>query len=165
MLGRSVLIAALSLLPGLVVGRLAFGQASESASYIRLLYKKYLDTEPSAVDLNYWMNQMQQGVTAVDLQAVVIGSDAYLNRHRGDLTSWINGVYAEVLSRNPTPAEVQSDLARLRQLGNRRVDWAKEFLRNNGGVPASLSNPSAGIASSTCPGGWSTPRSCSRKPS
>lgn len=130
-----LVIASASALP-------AAAQTFEPASYVKQLHQRYLGRDPSADESRYWLDQLARGASPTDVQAGVLGSEAYFNRYKRDASAWIDAAYAMVQNRTPSEAERSAWLVRLTQLGNDRIRWSKEFLTASGASVPSTS-PSA----------------------
>jgi hypothetical protein len=106
----------------------AAAQTSDPAAFVKQLHQRYIGRDPSVEESKYWLDQIARGATPNDVQAGVLGSEAYFNRHKRDAAAWIDAAYAMVQNRTPSEAERNAWLVRLTQLGNDRIRWSKEFL-------------------------------------
>ena len=74
-------------------------QVYSSADYVRSLYHKYLNREPSSNELTQWVWAFQKGTTLADAQVTFLSSDDYFVRQARNPNSFVTGLYAEVLNR------------------------------------------------------------------
>jgi hypothetical protein len=75
-------------------------------------YRQYLKREPDAAGLHFWVSHMEAPLgdsnhySDEQVDAYFIGSDEYINfRYRGNLHDWVQGMYTDLLLRQPSPAE------------------------------------------------------------
>lgn len=120
----------------------AEAQTVDPVAFVKQVHQRYLGRDPSVDESRYWVDQLSRGATAQDVQAGVLGSEAYFNRHKRDAASWIDGAFAMVQNRAPSEAERNAWLTRLTQLGNDRIRWSKEYLAASGASAPSPSAPS-----------------------
>jgi hypothetical protein len=85
------------------------------ARFIRGIYEKYLQREPDADGLAYWVSQMQNGLSDEHLEAGFIGSAEYIQNHGGTGEAWIIGMYEDLLGRAPDPNGLAYWLAQLQK--------------------------------------------------
>ena len=83
-------------------------QVYNSADYVRSLYHKYLNREPSSNELTQWVWAFQKGTTLADAQVAFLSSDEYFVRQTRNPNTFVAGLYAEVLNRAPSQAEVSA---------------------------------------------------------
>lgn len=132
-----------------LLSSIASGQTLDQQGFITNLYRGYFNRYPSPAELNEWMGWFARGATANDIHASFIGSEEYFNRHNRNPTSWINGVFATVTTRNPSPQEFSNWLQRYQILNQDRRRWGLDFLntygnrRPNDGWTSTPSQPSA----------------------
>lgn len=67
-------------------------------------YRQYLNRSADAAGLSYWVGQLDNGVTDEQLDAAFIGSQEYIRDHGGNTTAWVEGMYRDLLGRNPDSA-------------------------------------------------------------
>ncbi|OWK46392.1 DUF4214 domain-containing protein [Fimbriiglobus ruber] len=124
----------------------------DPAGLIYSLYRKYTGADPTPQQLQIWIREMQKGVSAADVHANLIGSNEYFNRCQRNPVTFVNGVYAEVLSAAPDPKALEYWLDQLRRNRNDRVKWAKQFLKAAGvTIPPGVANPPGVVAPSDLP--------------
>ncbi|HEV8058850.1 MAG TPA: DUF4214 domain-containing protein [Gemmataceae bacterium] len=92
-------------------------QLVQSAEYysdfVTTAYQNYLGRTPDSSGLNYWVTQMQSGLTDEHLEAGFIGSSEYIANHGGSNQAWIIGMYQNLLNRTPSETEVDYWLSQL----------------------------------------------------
>ncbi|HXT59411.1 MAG TPA: DUF4214 domain-containing protein [Pirellulales bacterium] len=74
------------------------------ATFVAQAYAKYVGRSPDAQGLAYWIGQMQLGLTDEQLEAQFIGSDEYVRTHGGSDRAWVEGMYFDLLGREPDAA-------------------------------------------------------------
>jgi subtilisin-like proprotein convertase family protein len=78
------------------------------------LYQTYLGRKPGNGEELGWVNQLLAGATLESVQAGILGSGEYFNRTPGIVgvagpasnTTFVEALYSQLLSRTPSPAEV-----------------------------------------------------------
>ena len=73
----------ISVLAGLLLMSLAGpsrGQVYNSAEFVRSLYQRYLQREPSSNELTQWVWAFQKGTTLTDAQVTFLSSEDYFVR-------------------------------------------------------------------------------------
>ena len=65
------------------------------------IYQHYLDRTPDAPGLHYWVQTMQSGTTDQQVEASFLGSREYIADHGGTGAAWVQGMYHDLLGRNP----------------------------------------------------------------
>ncbi len=148
---RSILILLMMLSP-FVLPAISLGQTVDQRNFIISMYQEYFQRNPSEANIREWASWFNRGSSVSDLHASFIGSEEYFNKHNRNTTSWLNGMFATVTNRNPTPQELQYWTLRLSQLRFDRRALAKEFLRlhdgqrpPNGWLPQQPNPPSSNI--------------------
>jgi hypothetical protein len=66
---------------------------------IRADYQTFLGRQPTAAEVNGWLTQLQAGLGENQLQADFLASDEFFADHGSNVTSWLSGVYQDVLGR------------------------------------------------------------------
>lgn len=66
--------------------------------YVHLLGRS---PEPAAVP--YWLNLLNAGVSTQQLQLLIVSSGEYYARQGGTNAAWLNGLYRDLLGRQPDP--------------------------------------------------------------
>jgi len=74
------------------------------ADVITSLYVNCLGRQPDAPGLALRISQMQAGMNATDLQAILLGSPEFFARAGGNNTAYVTALYQTVLQRTPDPA-------------------------------------------------------------
>lgn len=73
-------------------------------TFITNAYERLLDRAPDASGLSYWVNQIGLGATDEQVEADLAASPEYVALHGSDDTSWVAGLYQDMLNR---PASTQ----------------------------------------------------------
>lgn len=102
------------------------GQFASFDAFVARAYLDYLERDPDAQGLAYWVNQGQQGMTVEQVQAAILASAEYTARHRLD-SHFVRTMFVQTLNRLPTNAEISHYVNRL-QSGASRFSVALEFL-------------------------------------
>jgi len=105
--------------------RSQYGTINDDARLVASMYEHYLGREPDATGLQGWMQELRRGR---NVEAAILGSDEYLQRHGSSMEGFIAGLYVDVLSRQPAWNEVQGWVQRLQQQGFNREAMAADFL-------------------------------------
>jgi hypothetical protein len=69
--------------------------------FITGAYQLYLKRSPDAAGLQFWISQMQNGLTDEHLEASFLGSAEYIANHGGTGAGWVTGMYRDLLGRDP----------------------------------------------------------------
>ncbi|HJT36411.1 MAG TPA: DUF4214 domain-containing protein, partial [Pirellulales bacterium] len=77
-------------------------------------YEQYIGREADEPGLEYWVAQMQAGLSEEQLDAAMIGSPEYVRDHGGSDPAWVSGMYHDLLGRAPDAQGLQYWTARLR---------------------------------------------------
>lgn len=91
----------------------AGAQVTSSADQVRSLYRKFLNREPSSNELTQWVWAFQKGLSLTDAQVTFLGADEYYARYARNPSSYVTGLYADVLNRAPSSNEVSAWVERL----------------------------------------------------
>jgi hypothetical protein len=73
---------------------------------ITAAYEQYLNRPPESQGFNFWLQQMVQGLSDESLEASFIGSAEYIANHGGTGAIWVQGLYLDLLGRDPAQSEV-----------------------------------------------------------
>jgi len=76
------------------------------ADMITADYTRFLNRAPDAVGFNSLLRQMQNGVAPEVIEAEFVSSPEYISNHGGVASTWINGLYHDLLGRLPTTPEL-----------------------------------------------------------
>jgi hypothetical protein len=95
--------------------------------YVRNLYRRYMGREPRSGEVELWARNIRNGMSLEEVQVGFLSADEFFRRHRNDPSSFIVGLYNEVLGRNPNPDEVAGWLNRLARLGGNRSRLVRDF--------------------------------------
>jgi hypothetical protein len=107
---------------GQVAASLTHGVQYDS-TFITTEYQHLLSRAPDASGLNYWFAQMQTGSTDEQFEAELISSPEYVSLKGGTDSSWLLGVYSDLLGRTADSAGLDYWLAQL-QAGESRYQVA-----------------------------------------
>jgi hypothetical protein len=91
-------------------------------------YAAYLHRKADPAGRAFWVNALQGGRSETDVADAFLTSDEYLRAHP-DLTAYLTGLYADVLGRSPSAAELAS-WQRTAQGGMSRATMADAFLES-----------------------------------
>lgn len=91
-------------------------------------YQRYLRRSCDPSGLMNWVDLLRRGASAEQVQASILGSPEYFALHGYSTLGFINGLYNDVLGRNPTIGESQYWAARLGQIRGNRERAAFEYL-------------------------------------
>jgi hypothetical protein len=81
---------------------LAITHSSENyAAFTTAAYDHYLRRLPEPAGLNSWVRAMQGGLSDEQLEANFIGSAEYIQNHGGTGEAWVQGLYRDLLGRDP----------------------------------------------------------------
>ncbi len=103
-------------------------QVYNSADFVRSLYQRYLQREPSSNELTQWVWAFQKGTSLTDAQVTFLSSEDYFVRQGRNPSALITGLYTEVLNRAPSQAEVTAWVNRLNTYRGDRERLVREFL-------------------------------------
>jgi hypothetical protein len=104
-------------------------QVYNSADFVRSLYQRYLGREPSSNELTQWVWAFQKGMTLTEAQVTFLSSDDYFARHGRNPTSFVTGLFTEVLNRAPSQAEVTAWVNSLNAYRGNREKLVRDFLK------------------------------------
>ncbi len=76
------------------------------ANVITADYVRYLGRTPDVAGFNFFMSQLQNGVSPQAVQAEFVSSFEYVANHGGATANWVLGLYGNVLGRLPSSTEV-----------------------------------------------------------
>lgn len=97
-------------------------------AFVDQLYERYFDRQPYYQELDYWLDRMDRGDPPIVVEAGIIGSPAYFQQNRYNVTLWVRDVFRKVLGRNPSGDELAWWSRRVARLGGNREQWALDFL-------------------------------------
>ncbi|GHS88217.1 hypothetical protein AGMMS50218_11690 [Actinomycetota bacterium] len=113
-LGRQPDAGGLAMWTGLVMqdgggGRVASGIVNSTErlhTFVTAEYRAALKRDPEPAGLDFWTQYLQNGTTVPELQAFIYSSDEGKNvLGRGDVGTWVDGVYAGILGRSAGASE------------------------------------------------------------
>src|SRR5262249_33952980 len=76
-------------------------------AFITQAYQRYLGLGPDPQGLDGWVARMRAGLTDEQLEANFIGSAEYIASHGGTGAAWVQGLYQDLLGRQPDQAGLQ----------------------------------------------------------
>jgi hypothetical protein len=97
-------------------------------AFVDQLYERYFGRQPYLQELDYWLDRMERGDPPIVVEAGIIGSPAYFQQNKYNVTLWVRDVFRKVLGRNPNADELAWWSHRAAQLGGDREQWALDFL-------------------------------------
>jgi hypothetical protein len=100
-------------------------QAYQTCDLVQSWYARYLGRPADGPSLAMWVNQLQAGVPADQVQATILGSNEYYQRHGSCPQQFVAGLYADILGRQPCAHDINGWVARLGQCGCRNTLAAK----------------------------------------
>ena len=71
---------------------------------VQSLYQSILGRAADSQGLNAWVNFLGNGGTEAQVEAEVMGSEEFVNNHGGTAAGFVQGVYDDLLGRDPDPA-------------------------------------------------------------
>jgi len=92
-------------------------------------YQLYLRRPADPAGLRDNVDRLRRGVSPIDVQASILGSEEYFKLHGSRQRSWVAALYADVLDRSPSHREVQNWIQLLQRAGGSRERTAADFLR------------------------------------
>jgi hypothetical protein len=72
-------------------------------------YQTYLGRQASGAEVNYWVTAFENGTTNEQVIAGFLGSPEYFNapnKGKGDNSTWVRSVYADLFNRRPAAGEL-----------------------------------------------------------
>ncbi len=124
--GRISVLAGLLLMGSAAPSR---AQVYNSAEFVRSLYQRYLQREPSSNELTQWVWAFQKGTTLTDAQVTFLSSEDYFVRQGRNPQTFITSLFGEVLNRAPSQQEVTAWMDRLTAHRGAREKLVPEFLQ------------------------------------
>ncbi len=112
--------------PRVAVANGITGSREYRSGLIREAYQRYLGRAAEPAGLASWLVQMDRGRTITDMEAGFVASDEYYRKAGGTDSAWVSKLYADVLGRTASAAEVQSWVAQVGVKG--RFSIARGFL-------------------------------------
>jgi hypothetical protein len=109
---------------------LAFTDSVEYATNaIKANYNLFLGRQPAPVEIAGWLQEIQSGTDEKQVEAAFLASDEFFSRHGRNASSWLTGVYHEVLGRASDPGGLNHWNHQL-QAGISRSDVALAFVES-----------------------------------
>ncbi len=103
-------------------------QTYNSAEYVRGLYHKYLDREPSSNELTQWIWSFQKGLSLAEAQATFLSSDEFYSRCGRNPELFVTSLYTEILNRMPSANERSEWARNLSVVKGDRAKLVRQFL-------------------------------------
>ncbi|MDX1948516.1 MAG: hypothetical protein SFU86_24230 [Pirellulaceae bacterium] len=116
---------------GWLVPLTAWAQRSSDEDLIRGWYRDYLGRQVGP-ELQAWLQLLRGGMSPVDLQAAILGSDEYYAQAGRDPQAFVNETLQAVTWTQPTNAEIRRWTDRLTALRGDRLALAREILQTYG---------------------------------
>ena len=105
-------------------------QRSAEAEQVRMWYRDYLGREPGP-ELTAWVELLRGGMSPVDLQATILGSDEFFNAKGRDPQTFVLETLQAVTWQQPTTQDLRRWTDRLNQLRGDRFALVREILMTN----------------------------------
>ena len=105
-------------------------QRSAEAEQVRMWYRDYLGREPGP-ELTAWVELLRGGMSPVDLQATILGSDEFFNAKGRDPQTFVLETLQSVTWQQPTNQDLRRWTDRLTQLRGDRFALVREILMTN----------------------------------
>lgn len=105
-------------------------QRSAEAEQVRMWYRDYLGREPGP-ELTAWVELLRGGMSPLDLQATILGSDEFFNSKGRDPQTFVLETLQAVTWQQPTNADLRRWNDRLTQLRGDRFALVREILMTN----------------------------------
>jgi hypothetical protein len=127
-LGVFVWVAVVSWMPAdaQLVATAAVPRSAES-DQIRGWYRDYLGREVGP-ELSAWVKLLSGGMSAIDVQATILGSDEFYYQKGRDTQTFVRETLQSVTWAEPSPAELRRWTDRLNQLRGDRFALAREIV-------------------------------------
>ena len=108
---------------------------------INTFYTEFLGRPPSSAEINFWLPQLQAGVTDESFIAALVGSDEYFNSPlvvtagtptgtNGTNAAWLQAAFFDILGRAPSAGDISNFTAEL-NAGATRTNVALQLLGTN----------------------------------
>lgn len=94
--------------------------AGNAGTLVRSDYERYLHREPGP-GAGTWIQDMRTGSTPNDVLARILASDEYFKNAGGTRPAYVRQLYADVIGREPLPAEVNYWVGRLQYESPRTI--------------------------------------------
>ena len=104
-------------------------QIHNSSDFVRSLYRKYLDREPSSDELTQWVWAFQKGTTLADAQQTFLSSDDFFARCGRNPNTFVARLFSEVLNRIPNQSEVAVWVGNYNAFQGDRQRLVREFVK------------------------------------
>jgi uncharacterized lipoprotein YbaY len=95
-------------------------------------YERYLGRAPSSVELAVWQQMPDMQYRLADLPNQMMGSQEYFDRVGNSNLVWLERVFAEILGRNATQAELDQWMRRFAELGYSRTELLRQLKQASG---------------------------------
>ena len=123
-------------------GQLTASLRTREEDQVRQWYRDYLGREVGP-ELKAWTQLLQNGMSPLDVQATILGSDEFFNQKGRDAQSFVIETLQSVTWEEPTASQLRRWTNRLNELRGDRMALAREILLANGnsvGAPGSEAN-------------------------
>lgn len=118
-------VVVLSLVPSPVAA-----QTGGEAKLVRDWYRDYLGRDPAPELLSAWTSSLQGGMSPVDVQASILGSDEFFLQQGRDRQTFVLETLQSVTWSEPTVAELRRWTDRLNDLQGDRYRVAREIIQH-----------------------------------
>jgi hypothetical protein len=103
--------APITVVPVVLSPTLAVDLVSSSEYFTNLVsafYQQVLHRQPDLAGAAFWVSQLQHGMTDEQLEANLLNSTEYITDHGGGGSTWVTGVYNDLLGRAPDAGGLQA---------------------------------------------------------
>lgn len=105
-------------------------QGADVEHYVATLYRNILGREPKSREVADWAHTIRGGTSMREVQILFLASEEYLKRHRYDVGSHVDALFAHVHGRGASPRERQHWVERAYQYGHDRTNFVREFVQH-----------------------------------
>lgn len=91
-------------------------------------YQQYLGRDATPQELAAWESHLQRGQTAEDIQAYLLGSSEYYDRHQNRPDLYLQDLYRNLFGSEPTPQQLQALQQRLEAQQGVRSRFVQQLL-------------------------------------
>jgi hypothetical protein len=113
---------------------------AEYQALLRDWYARYLGRPIETTALEFWGEKMEQSRRPMEVEADILASGEYYNRHGQNPASFIRGLFRDVLGTEPSPGHVDYWVSKMHEL-KQREKVTREFLEAARKMPRSGVSP------------------------
>jgi hypothetical protein len=128
-------------------------------TFMTALYERVLHRAPETSGLNFWVEHFRPAGQEIGVSVIFLTSQEYTNSHP-DYTSFVDGLYRDVLQREPDASGRQFWISSLSQGSANRAQAARVFVETEASMLQKLPAPqgsvtNAAVTVGTGTGAWS----------